>query len=113
MARISTATQYGPYRGSRASLTHDRVRLRLVGPDRKCVLRCYPQDDAGFEADAQRVVADCQKPNQTWEQLLGEVRSRMKLAYPTVTIRPRDPMAAGDDPDELWYCFRDGGIFPP
>jgi len=36
----------------------------------------------------------------------------MKLAYPTVTIRPRDPIAAGDDPDELWYCFRDGGIFP-
>jgi len=111
MARISTATQYGPYRGSRAGLAQ-APRLRLVGPDRKFVLRCYPQHDAKFEADSQRAVADCQRPNQTWEQLLGEVRSRMKLAYPTVTIRPRDPIAAGDDPDELWYCFRDGGIFP-
>jgi hypothetical protein len=112
MARMSAATQYGPYRGSRAGLAQSPVRLRLVGPDRKCVLRCYPHDDPEFEADAQRAVGDCQKPNQTWEQLLEDVRSRMRLAYPAVTIRPRDPIAAGDDPDELWYCFRDGGIFP-
>jgi hypothetical protein len=37
----------------------------------------------------------------------------MKQAYPAVTIRPRHPLAAGDDPDELWYCFRDGAIFAP
>ena len=113
MATTGAAQQNSPYRSRRSGLAEVPVRLRLVGPDRKCVLRCYPRDDAQFEADAQKAMTDVRKPNQSWEQFLEAVRSQMKQAYPAVTIRPRHQLAAGDDPDELWYCFRDGAIFAP
>jgi hypothetical protein len=34
----------------------------------------------------------------------------VKRLYPGVTIQPRDRLAAGDAPDELWYCYRDSGF---
>jgi hypothetical protein len=113
MSSSEAAPRYGPSRIRRSGLAEVPAPLRLVGPDRKCVVRCYPLDDAQFEADAQTAVADLQRTSQGRDRLLEEVRSRMKLAYPAVTIRPRHELAAGDDPDDLWYFFRDGGVFRP
>ena len=111
MARSNAASRYGPSPGRREGGAAYLGRLRLVDPSRQCQLRCYPTDDLQFEADAAKALADVLRPNRSWEQLLLEVRSRMTLIYPAVAIRPRDPLAADNDPNELWYCFRDGGVF--
>jgi hypothetical protein len=111
MARSNAASRYGPSPNRMEGVAADLVRLRLVGPNRQCRLKCYPTDDPQFEADAAKALADVLKPNLSWGQLLQEVRSRMMRIYPAVAIRPRDPIAADNDPNELWYCFRDGGVF--
>jgi hypothetical protein len=87
-----------------------RAGLRLISSDRKFVLRCYPRDDAQFEADVRRVVAELQQVAWGWRTFLEQARNRVKRLYPDVTIQPRDRLAAGDAPDELWYCYRDGGF---
>lgn len=87
-----------------------RAELRLIRSDREFVLRCYPKDDAQFEADVRRIVAGLQQASWGGSTFLEQARNRVKQLYPDVTIQPRDRLAAGDDPDELWYCYRDGGF---
>ena len=92
------------------SQTGEGAGLRLISSERKFVLRCYPKDDAQFEADVQRVIAELQELTSGWKTFLEQVRNRVKRPYPSVTIQPRDRLAAGDASDELWYCYRDGGF---
>jgi hypothetical protein len=84
--------------------------LRLISSERKLVLRCYPKDDAQFEADVQRVIAELRGLAWGWRTLPEQVMNRVRQRYPAVTIQPRDRLAASDAPDELWYCYRDGGF---
>jgi hypothetical protein len=76
-----------------------------------CVLRCFPADDPRFEADARRILSQC-RVTQTSTEVLERVRCRLEALYPDAVVQPRNPLAANGDPDELWYCFRDGGLSP-
>ena len=106
----NAARRYSPPPGWRPVRTWEAAQLRVLGPDRACELRCYPPDDMQFKSDALRAMSDGRRRALGWDQLLEEVRGRMKQLYPCVTIQPRHPMAAGDDQDELWYCYRDGAL---
>lgn len=113
MARQSTAQRFGTSPRWRPGQTFGVVGLRLISPDRPLALRCYPPDDTQFEEQAKKAVGEGRSLSLSWEKVLEHVRDRLKELYPGVRVQPRDPIASGDDPDELWYCYRDGGILPP
>ncbi len=80
----------------------------------KCTLRCFPSDDAQFRADAQRILAaSIEGKARTWGDVLGQARDRITELYPGASIHPRNLLAANGDPNEYWYCYRDGGLTPP
>jgi CheY-like chemotaxis protein len=76
---------------------------------RGCTLRCFPRDDPQFEADANSILLECTRI-PTWAGVLEHVRRRLVQLYPGAVVYPRDPLAANGDPNEYWYCYRDGGL---
>jgi hypothetical protein len=74
------------------------------------VLHCYPREDRQFLADAQRAVRESRVLVARPQQLLEDVRRRLKAVYPAARIERRHRLAAGDDPNEVWYCYRDGTL---
>lgn len=111
--RSSAAQQYRPAPGWRLGRTGEVLEFRQINPDRQIVLHCYPKDDPRFEVDAQAILEAGQKLALGWEKLLGQVRNRLGQLYPDVAIQPRNRLAADGDPNELWYCYRDGSLIPP
>jgi PAS domain S-box-containing protein len=63
-------------------------------------IRTFPSSDVAFRRAAERAAADASSP--------GEIVSRLRPAYPRVTIRER---SLSDEP-ELIYVYRDGGFSP-
>ena len=102
--RFSPAPWSGPDQisGSRA--------LPRIGPNRRCALRCYPQTDPQFEADVRSALAESLGSARAWPEVLENVRQRIRQDYPFARIQPRHPLAAHGDPNELWYCYRDGAF---
>jgi len=64
--------------------------------------RCYPKADREFEAD---VVAAIYSLDCDPDAVLLNLRAK----YPQVRIAVRDALA-GFEPDDVWYCYRDGKV---
>lgn len=112
MPRSGAAPDYRPLRGWRPARTGAPIQLRLLQPDRKCELRCYPRDDRQFEANAVRALAESRELSVGWNDLLAHFRTRMAKLHPNLLVQPRDPLAARNEGDQLWYCYRDGRLLP-
>ena len=61
-----------------------------------------PDDDEGFAADVERLLASGLRD-------ATELERRLRAAYPEVLVRPRD---LAHEPYVLWYVYRDGRWVP-
>jgi hypothetical protein len=85
-------------------------RDREAGAVANPTLRCYPRDDPQFLADAQEALTESRWLASRSQQMLEEVRRKLKERYPAVRVEPRNRLASGDGLDDVWYCYRDGTL---
>lgn len=86
--------------------------LRRPVGDGICALRCFPSDDPQFAATVEQILSECTR-SATWSSILDQVKLRLVERYPLAVIHPRNKLAANGDPEELWYCYRDGRLAVP
>jgi hypothetical protein len=69
---------------------------------------CYPSDDIAFESAVQALFAGLADGNGTDEDLASAIVDRLRIDYPSVLIRSRDPIAEFSVEQATWYVYRDG-----
>ncbi len=69
---------------------------------------CYPGDDVAFENAVQALFAGLADGNVTDEDLAAAIVEKLRIDYPAVLIRSRDPIAEFSVEQATWYVYRDG-----
>jgi hypothetical protein len=71
-------------------------------------LVCYPGDDDAFESAVQALFARLAIEADTDDDLAAAIVEKLRVDYPSVRIRSRDPIAEYSVEQATWYVFRDG-----
>jgi hypothetical protein len=72
-------------------------------------LVCVPSDDASFVEAVEAVVSRLDRPEISDEDLVAAVIGALRVRYPAVRMRSRDPIADYLPDRVTWYVYRDGG----
>jgi hypothetical protein len=80
--------------------------MRLVMDDLR--LMSFPQDDALFAERVRTLVGELRPRTATEADLVAAVRDGLRIDYPKVSIRSRDPIAEYSPEQATWYVYRDG-----
>jgi hypothetical protein len=71
-------------------------------------LVCHPGDDVAFESTVQALFARIAKGADTDDDLAAAIVEKLRVDYPSVRIRSRDPIAEYSVEQATWYVYRDG-----